>query len=41
MYAFAEKRNDKAVLVFRFEDADAAIAALRNSKVQMIDNVDL
>jgi hypothetical protein len=41
MYAFAEKRNDKAVLIFRFENADAAIAALAHSEVNLIDNVDL
>ena len=38
MYAFAEKRDDKAVLVLRFENADAAIAALKDSKVIIIDN---
>lgn len=41
MYAFAEKRNDKAVLVFRFENADAAVAALKNSKVKLMETVDL
>lgn len=40
MYAFAEKRNDKAVLIFRFEDADAALAALKSSVVSLAD-VDL
>lgn len=29
MYAFTCKRGDKAVLVFRFDDADKAIAALQ------------
>ena len=29
MYAFAFHRNGKAVLVFRFDDADKAIAALK------------
>lgn len=41
MYAFAEKRNDKAVLIFRFEDADAAIAALDHSEVNVLGPVDL
>lgn len=41
MYAFTEKRGDKAVLIFRFEDADAAIEALKNSEVHVIGNVDL
>jgi hypothetical protein len=41
MYAFAEKRNDKAVLIFRFEDADAAVRALKDSDVNLIGSVDL
>ena len=41
MYAFAEKRGDKAVLVFRFEDPDAAIRVLKHSKVNVVDRVDL
>jgi hypothetical protein len=41
MYAFAEKRNDKAVLIFRFQDADAAVRALEHSEVNVINNIDL
>jgi hypothetical protein len=41
MYAFAEKRDDKAVLVFRFENADAAVDALRSCKVPLIDDIEL
>jgi len=41
MYAFAEKRDDKAVLVFRFEDADAAVEALKHSGVNVIESVKL
>ena len=41
MYAFTEKRDDKAVLVFRFENADAAIHALKHSEVNVIDDLDL
>lgn len=41
MYAFAEKRNDKAIVIFRFEDVDAAIAALAHSAVNVIGSVDL
>jgi hypothetical protein len=41
MYAFAEKRNDKAVLIFRFEDADAAVRALADSEVNVVNDVDL
>jgi hypothetical protein len=39
MYAFTEKRDDKAVLVFRFEDTDAAIEALKDSDVNVIGDV--
>lgn len=41
MYAFAEKRDNKAVLIFRFDDAEAAIRALEHSEVQVIDKIDL
>jgi len=41
MYAFAEKRNDKAVLIFRFDDIDGAIAALEKSPVNVVSDVDL
>ena len=41
MYAFAEKRNDKAVLIIRFDDTDAAVRALEHSKVNMVSIVDL
>jgi hypothetical protein len=40
MYAFAEKRDDKAVLIFRFDDPDAAIRALQNSEINVVSNVD-
>ena len=39
MYAFTEKRDDKAVLIFRFEDPDAAIEALKDSQVNVISDV--
>jgi hypothetical protein len=39
MYAFTEKRDDKAVLVFRFEDTDAAIAAMKAAGVNVIGDV--
>jgi hypothetical protein len=41
MYAFAEKRGDKAVLVFRFQNADAALHALKSCKVAVIDDIEL
>jgi hypothetical protein len=41
MYAFTEKRENKAVLVFRFDDPDSAIKILQKSKVNVIASVDL
>lgn len=41
MYAFATKMGDQAVLVFRFEDPDAALQALKGSTVSFVDTVDL
>lgn len=41
MYAFTEKRENKAVLVFRFDDPDNAIKILRRSKVNVVASVDL
>ena len=36
MYAFVEKATDKAVVVFRFEDANAAIAALKKAGISIL-----
>jgi hypothetical protein len=41
MYAFTEKRDNRAVLVFRFADVDAAIRALERSAVTVIGDVAL
>ena len=41
MYAFTEKRENKAVLVFRFDDPDNAIIILQKSKVNVVASVDL
>ncbi|MCA1809134.1 MAG: ACT domain-containing protein [Kiritimatiellia bacterium] len=41
MYAFTFGRGDQAVIVFRFEDVDAALEALRRSKVGLLDSEDL
>ena len=41
MYAFAEKRNDRAVLIIRVENVDEAIRALEHSDVNMVNGVDL
>ncbi len=41
MYAFTFRREDKAVLVFRFEDPDAAIKVLRDAGVNVLDHDEL
>jgi hypothetical protein len=41
MYAFHEKPQDKAALVFRFDDPDAALAALARSGANIVSQVDL
>jgi hypothetical protein len=41
MYAFTEKLGDRAVLVLRLEDPDAALAALAGSALSLISDVDL
>ncbi len=41
MYAFTEKRENRAVLVFRFDDPDHAITVLRRARVNVIASVDL
>ncbi|MFH0963858.1 MAG: ACT domain-containing protein [Planctomycetota bacterium] len=41
MYAFTFKRADKAVLVFRFEDPEKAVAALRSKGINPIQDVEL
>jgi hypothetical protein len=41
MYAFTEKRADKAILVFRFDDPDNAIKILQKSKMNVVASVDL
>jgi hypothetical protein len=41
MYAFSTKSGDQAVLIFRFQDPDAAIHALRGSTLSFLDTVDL
>lgn len=41
MYAFASKVGDKAVLVFRVKDPDAAIAALAEAEVAVVSDVEL
>jgi hypothetical protein len=41
MYAFTFRSGDKAVLVFRFDDPDAAIALLRSREVNVVGSVEL
>jgi hypothetical protein len=41
MYAFATRSGDQAVLVFRFQDPDAALRALNGSAVSFVDTVEL
>jgi hypothetical protein len=41
MYAFTYGRGGRAVMIFRFEDPDRAIAALAERGVQALDAIDL
>ena len=41
VYAFTFRRRDKAVLVFRFDDPDAAIAVLKAKDRNVLDPVEL
>ena len=36
MYAFTSRISDRAIVVFRFEDIDAALAALKDSPVSIL-----
>lgn len=41
MYGFTSQKKDKAVLVFRFNDPEAAIKALQEHSVGVLDKVEL
>jgi len=41
MYAFTEKRQDRAVLVFRFDAPDSAIRVLQKQGINVVDSGDL
>ena len=41
MYAFTEKRGDRAMLVFRFTDPDAALKVLQAAGINPVGTVDL
>ena len=40
MYAFTARAGDKAVLVFRFEDPDKALAALQDKGISVIEDIE-
>ena len=41
MYAFASHPRNKAVLIFRFDDPDRAITALKAAHINVLSNVDI
>jgi hypothetical protein len=41
MYAFTFGRDDRAVLIFRFDQPDAAIERLRAAGINVVEDVDL
>ena len=41
MYAFTEGRNNQAVLIFRFEDLDAALAKLEGKDLRFVQVEDI
>ncbi len=41
MYAFTEKRGDKAVMIFRFDDIEAAKKALQEEGYSIVKKIDL
>lgn len=41
LYAFAWKRESKAVLIFRFEDTDKALTALQKAGLNLVSPVEL
>ena len=41
MYAFTEKRGDKAVMIFRFEDIEQAKKALKEEGYQIVKKIDI
>ncbi|HOD13034.1 MAG TPA: ACT domain-containing protein [Candidatus Omnitrophota bacterium] len=41
MYAFVEKTENKAILVFRFDDIDKAITALTNANIRVVGKKDI
>lgn len=41
MYAFTYRSDDRAVMIFRFEDTDAAISAMQQANVSVVNSVEL
>lgn len=41
MYAFTAKKGNRAVLIFRFEDPDRAVAHLQKQGINVLNDVDL
>lgn len=41
MYAFSVRAEDRGLLVFRFDDPDAALTALREANVNVMDEIEL
>lgn len=41
MYAFTFRREDKAVMIFRFQEPDAALDALSKAGVNVVGSVEL
>ena len=41
MYAFTFGRGDKAVLIFRFDDVEAAIGALKAKGLSLVSSLDM
>jgi hypothetical protein len=41
MYAFTEKRGDKAVMIFRFDDIESAKKALSEEGYGIVKNIDI
>jgi hypothetical protein len=41
MYAFGSKKHDRAILMFRFDDPDAAIQALLGTQINVVGPVEL
>ena len=41
MYAFTQRRDDKAILIFRFEDPDQAISVLKDAGLHVVEAEEL